>query len=155
MSTALEPGTAPPANFEHCQNVYKAMLSNSTRIEGVIVYSGFLTKLITQELSLSVPFYTSLMRELKRMGCVKQLKRGGGTAPSEWELVKAPTLDDFMEARPAKAPANDRLGALSQRVGTLERQLQEMKTWQDSINENLVALFGTEVPIDDEEASDG
>jgi len=86
------------ALFGHCQTVYKKMEEECEvrTIEGqdVQVYEGFLTKLFN-ELDLAVPYYTSVMRELRKMDCVRQLRRGGGNAPSLWLLVQAPVEEVF------------------------------------------------------------
>jgi hypothetical protein len=116
---------APPETlFLHCQTTYKAMLAEAkavvvpretdvgfTDYEGevtendvVIVWEGMLTSFITGKLNLSVPYYTYIMRALKRMGCVQQLKRGGGTSPSQWRLIKEPVYEDYLEGLPPKTP---------------------------------------------------
>lgn len=130
--------SAPPALFDHACKVYRTMLSESTKVERegqeLIVYEGFLTKLVTEKLALSVPYYTSLREALMRMGCIRQLKRGGGTAPSQWELIYEPTLDAFMRAplkktqtragRVSTARAQqDQIMALNSRVSKLESQV--------------------------------
>jgi hypothetical protein len=88
----------PPALYDHCVTVYDAMLQRAYRTTPAndeppqVIYEGKLTQLI-RELHLPVPYYTFTLTELKRMGCVKQLRRGGGTAPSQWELITEPTTD--------------------------------------------------------------
>src|SRR5690348_13949878 len=109
---------APPALFEHCVNTYRAMLSEAQpvsqittimdSIEGgiesegdpdeIMVYEGFFTQLVTSRLNLSVPYFTQIRKALMNMGCIRQLKRGGGTSPSQWELIYEPTLEAFMNA---------------------------------------------------------
>lgn len=56
---------------------------------GPRIYTGYLTRLF-KDLYLSVPYYSSVMENLKRMKCVEQIKRGGGPAPSQWALVQPP-----------------------------------------------------------------
>src|SRR5690242_10755198 len=118
MTTTEEQASAPPSDFAHCKTLYEAMLAEAARVPdpeqptednaGMIVYTGYLTKLVTQQLRFSVPYYTSLRHHLARMGCIKQLKRGGGSAPSEWLLIKEPTLADFLDDRPKRAPKQTR-----------------------------------------------
>jgi hypothetical protein len=108
--------------------------SKPRTIEGshALVYEGFLTHLITQDLGLATPYYTSVMNRLKKMGCVRQLSRGGGPTPSQWELITEPTLDSFEAAEAARPkPRQDWRGqtdevvkALLNRVDTLEDQMQ-------------------------------
>jgi hypothetical protein len=103
------PASAPPALFDHCVRAYERMLSEaSAHVDGstgsdthIAVYEGFLTKLITVDLNLSTPYYTSVRKALISMGCVRQLKRGGGSSPSQWELITAPTFELF-ETLPVK-----------------------------------------------------
>src|SRR6266496_1675165 len=139
---------AQPANWEgsvstlfsHCQNVYNLMLKQSAQIdletdepEYMTVYEGMLTKLITVELNLSVPYYTSILRALKRMGCVRQIRRGGGTSASQWELICPPTEEAFLLVRPRRAPKKgnqemlqDQINALNGRVLVLEKALERL-----------------------------
>ena len=88
-----------PALFEHCKSVYDAMYHTADiggdEIEGYPVWEGFLVKLITKDLNLSVPYYSTIMSALKQMDCVRQVKRGGGGAPSKWVLLTEPTQARF------------------------------------------------------------
>lgn len=82
------------AMYQHCKAVYEAMEARSEGLPDGRVYEGFLTKLF-DELGLSVPYYSQVLTELKRMGCIEQAKRGGGTAMSIWYLIQPPTEDAF------------------------------------------------------------
>jgi len=94
-----------PVLFYHCKDTYDAMLRSSSKQKyrdgtddkEAVVYEGFLTKLVTEELHLSTPYYTTVMRALKKMGCATQLRRGGSTATSQWRLHHEPTEDLFRE----------------------------------------------------------
>lgn len=96
----------PPALYRHCKMIYDKMMERAheeTHEDGsMIVYVGFLTHLI-QELSLSSPYYTFGTQALKKMGCIRQLSRGGGRAQSRWELIRSPTEDLFLLANPDDA----------------------------------------------------
>lgn len=101
--TVTEEEIPLPAIFGHACTVYKEMESEAELVERadqgmaqVLVWEGHLTKLVTR-LHLSVPYYTSVTRELKRMGCIKQLRRGGGNATSQWLLVTEPTEELFRD----------------------------------------------------------
>lgn len=166
--TELNEDKAPPALFEHCQKVYAAMLREAkpldvigedkaeVRRDGdsveivadrkrIMVYEGFLTQLITGKLNLSVPYYTSTRQNLIRMGCIRQLRRGGSTTPSQWELVYEPTLEAFMKNRGNKPVAgNSRLSALEARVDTLTNDYQALHDTMQEVLDNLKALLGTE-----------
>ena len=122
--------------YKHCELVYKTMLeqSNSVDVEGMeyAVYEGFLTRLF-QDLGLAVPYYTQIMNELKRMKCVRQLKRGGGSSPSKWILFDAPTENKFWSAPESaveiitrsnpNAKLQQQINDLNRRVTILEQVL--------------------------------
>lgn len=139
---------APPALFLHCVAAYEAMLNQAhylnTDEQDILIYEGFLTQLVQKDLSLSVPYYTSIRKSLINMGCIRQLKRGGGTAPSQWELIYEPTFEAFESATPSKIPKQTKeeatmqqIQALSNRIGVLEKQFEE-------IVQLLQKTYGTE-----------
>lgn len=124
-----------PSLYGHVQSVYKEMLSQAQNVqteEGInmTVYEGMLVNLITSTLNLSVPYYSKCMNTLKAMGCVKQLRRGGGTSKSQWELLSEPTeaafkqhIDDKPKAprKPSKVDMHDQqIRNLTSRVNELE-----------------------------------
>jgi hypothetical protein len=126
---------APPKLLEHCSAVFEKMKSEAKprTVEGdhALVYEGFLTHLITQDLHLATPYYTSVMNRLKKMGCVRQLSRGGGPSPSIWELITEPTLDAFEAAEATRSKpkqdwrgqTDDVMKAMLNRIDTLEDQM--------------------------------
>lgn len=88
-----------PSLYQHCLDVYnlmksKAVVSEVPEHESHLVYTGFLTKEFAA-FGLGQPYYTSVMRKLRAMGCCKQIQRGGGPSPSKWLLLGAPTLAAF------------------------------------------------------------
>lgn len=92
-----------PANFTHCVRVYEAM-HNEIDMDGN--WKGSLTKLLPT-LNLPAPYYTQITRELKRMGCIVQLRRGGGGAHSVWALHQEPTKDLWHNGAPGTAQAKE------------------------------------------------
>jgi hypothetical protein len=102
--------TQIPAAYEHAVLIYEAMAKEAKVQEvdkqEVPVYTGFLTKLFAKE-RLSVPYYTSVMRDLSGMDCVRQLRRGGGSSMSSWALVQSPTPELFAMARERPSAAVD------------------------------------------------
>lgn len=175
-ATVPDETSAPPALFDHCRKTYKEMLAQAhavvdmstvtgidpddetiissrldedgTRHGNIIVYEGFLTQLVTSKLSLSVPYYTSIIGALKRMGCIRQLKRGGGSAPSQWELIYEPTLEAFYNAQPAKVRKPDKHMALQEQVDNLSRRVSDMEDWREDVMESLTELFGVEQKVE-------
>jgi HAMP domain-containing protein len=146
---------APPkALFDHCQNAYKAMLSQAKVVVDpssmeeepiqLVVYEGFLTHLITQELSLSVPYYTSVRKALINMGCIKQLRRGGGTSPSQWELITEPTLDAFTAQEPKKKPAQTKQAFLQEQIDSMNTRISELETTVEELVTAWAQFFGAQ-----------
>jgi hypothetical protein len=138
MSLAEEedPQSAPPKLFEHSCRVFEAMRRAAKPVQiqdggsdrHALVFEGFMTQLF-RDLNLSTPYYSRILRRLQRMGCIIQLSRGGGNAPSRWELLKEPEYAEFSEAEQARRRVPTRLGQVEQRVvdindrlGTLEDQ---------------------------------
>jgi hypothetical protein len=126
---------APIALFEHTRSVYREMLDQSTMVtaegRGMMVYEGKLTDLITVDVGLAVPYYTRVTQALKGMGCAQQLRRGGGTSGSQWQLITEPTLDLFKEYMAKVEPEDvnvyatiQQVNDLSKRLGLIERALK-------------------------------
>jgi len=123
-----------PSLFGHTQSVYKEMLAQATQVEAegtsMIVYEGMLVNLITSTLNLSVPYYSKCMNTLKGMGCVRQLRRGGGTSKSQWELITEPTSDAFtafMEGKPKPNRKQGKVEMLEQQVRNLTSRFNELE----------------------------
>lgn len=87
--------TKVPALYGHCVKAYKVMESEAYEAgldaDAKLVWEGHLTRLVSGQLNLSTPYYTGVTRALRSMGCIRQLRRGGGSTESMWELVKPPT----------------------------------------------------------------
>ena len=121
----------PPALFEHVSTIYNAMAREVEEDkDGNKVWTGFATHLF-KEYDLSVPYYTQVMRMLQAMDCLRQLRRGGGTAPSKWLLNQEPSMELFDAAcqipgayRGSKAAQTDQmLRDLSNRLTAVEDRL--------------------------------
>lgn len=121
----------PAALFGHCQTTYNAMLVTAQVIDNgeaeIVVWEGMLTNLITVQLHLSNPYYTKIREALMRMGCMKQLRRGGGTSPSQWRLLTEPTLEAYNNTLPPKTPPIDRYSILEERINVLNNRLLEVE----------------------------
>jgi hypothetical protein len=101
----------------------------------IVVYEGFTTGLF-QELELSIPYYTKVLRHLKAMGCVRQLRRGGGSAMSRWELIKEPNFLDYEAAAvqvDMKAPAVSKQSVADQMIADLNVRVEALEEWQIAI----------------------
>lgn len=162
MTTQTPPAeeSAPPALFDHCRRTYQAMLREAQTViqpssdepdeldeseaGSIVVYEGFLTHLVTRQLNYSVPYYTSIRNNLIRMGCIRQLKRGGGSSPSQWELIYEPSESAFLSAQPPKRPKQTKQDALAEQVRNLSARVSELEGWQKQVNTSLVENFGVE-----------
>lgn len=100
----------------------------------MIVWEGFLTRFITEELHLSVPYYSSVTQGLKRMGCIRQLRRGGGSSPSQWELKHEPTEELFNNTLPKKSLLLTPLQQVQAQVNSQEVRLKDV----EAILENII-----------------
>ena len=130
------------AIFQHCVTVFDKMAANAyerdVNGEMLTVWEGFLTHLFN-DLNLSVPHYTAVMTELKRMDCVRQLRRGGGPSKSQWLILQRPSPILFEKMPSSGAP-----------FGT-NKWIREERIWQAirDLAKRIDALEG-HVPGDDE-----
>lgn len=139
---------APPKPFEHCAVVFETMRRRAKGqiVEGdhALVFEGFLTQ-VFRELEMPTPYYTSIMRRLKAMGCVRQLSRGGGSSPSKWEMIREPTWDLFSVIEDKRLKNNTKLGqaldmltVLRLRVEALEDRVEFLEGGAEHAEEDLV-----------------
>lgn len=121
-----------PTLFEHCVAVFQEM-EGQARDEGAegLIYEGHLTKLFNQ-LGLSAPYYTSVMRRLKQMDCVVQVRRGGGTSTSRWRLVRVPSEESFRSHEDMKVRPNGKYATLEQGLRSAHERINELV---DQIND--------------------
>lgn len=119
-----------PALYHHCAKVFQALKDNAKvhqeddgegGVVNILVWEGFLTKMFG-DLDLSVPYYTKCTQALKNMGCIRQLRRGGGNSPSQWEIIQSPTPALFDAEVPRKRRRN-RTEALEDMVKDLQVKL--------------------------------
>lgn len=149
-STEVEEQETLPAIFDHCKNVYARMEEEAQLVhiqgnyEGVptidgseLIWEGHLTKLFAA-LHLSVPYYTKVTRELKRMGCIRQRRRGGGNASSQWVILTEPTEELWCSD-------NNRTTNLaskkSSKVDMLEQQVKDLATLCQKISSDYDTII--------------
>jgi hypothetical protein len=137
-----------PVLFDYCLRTYKAMMAEATwhDMDGVtqsVVYEGHFTRLITVDLNLSTPYYTFVTRALKAMGCIRQLRRGGGSTPSQWELIREPTPELFNESginkhiRLPKYATREELAAIQQQLSDQSKTIMSLQSDFKKILEGL------------------
>lgn len=130
-----------PVIFEHCLVAWRAMVKESIAADGYNpdtdlprLWRGSLTKLFEEE-GLGISRYTMVTNLLKQMDCIFQRRRGGGTTPSEWVLLKEPDLDEYtktnlQDAKMAGKRGNlvdQRINDLTQRLNVAEQRIDEME----------------------------
>jgi hypothetical protein len=138
-----------PAVYEHAVNVYEVMFQRAQRRvvdenNVILVYEGRLTKLI-EELHLSTPYYTSVMKALKAMGCVRQLRRGGGSTASQWELLRTPSRELYLQNADAvnqggRRSVVDRIDELENSVAAFSQRQRDLQMQLDSQKDVLEQL---------------
>jgi hypothetical protein len=142
--------TELPVLYQYCRDVYDKMLAQAFKVGGrdgsdgyepeMIVYEGRLTDLITKEMHLSVPYYTHTMRELKRMGCVRQLRRGGGTSPSQWEMLHEPTPELwYADSGPIRQSQSDEKAILNQQIRGLSARVTALTEAVETLSAHVSA----------------
>lgn len=118
-----------PQMYNHCVNVYNAMRKTAKPYAGAkgsrIIWEGFFTKLINEDLGLAVPYFTAVRNNLKEMGCIEQIARGGGTHPSTWELIREPTEELFNSK--GKIRTNSKTAQLEGQVRDLDARLKAVE----------------------------
>ena len=131
-----------PSLFLHCETVYVAMRDGAQQVhEGdvpIVVWEGFFTRLM-RDLDLAVPYYSKVRNFLMQMGCIKQLRRGGGTTPSQWELIKPPTMELWsqLEDKPGVRPGPVSNSLDSAEVATLKQRVNDLTGEVATLKENF------------------
>jgi hypothetical protein len=130
-----------PALFDHAKTVYEKMRETAKQEEvddtTLLVYEGYLTTLVLKELRLSMPYYTAITRHLVTMGCIEQLRRGGGTTPSRWVLWTPPTIEAWRASEGIRPRRGNATTVLQQRVKDLSERVIKL----EEIVDNLVVAL--------------
>jgi hypothetical protein len=109
-----------------------------------IVYEGFLTTLVKEQLNLSVPYYTSIRNLLLDMECVRQLRRGGGNTPSQWLMIREPTAACYWQKRPIGTLSSETTGEKRDKIiRSLQREVSELKQQYRDVLDFLEQQFGS------------
>lgn len=108
------------AFFGHMQRFYAALDHLADSETGV--YKGHPTKVI-DTLKIPQPYYSRLMRDLERMGCLTRLQRGSRNSESHLAIHKPPTLEDFLALGD-----DDKTERQQQRDAIIRRQISDLNT---------------------------
>jgi hypothetical protein len=153
LPSTVPNGAAPaepiPVMFTYCRQVYDTMLAQAYKAGGrkgpdgeepvQIVYEGKLTELF-KRLHLSVPYYTYVRQHLIRMGCIRQLRRGGGTSMSQWEMIREPTEELWREAEGYKQPPKDKTSMLEQQIRGLSERFNQLAEGHNMLCDQVETL---------------
>ena len=134
--------TVVPAMFEHAVRVYNQMHDEGQPdldLSGLFVYEGHLTNLF-KKLLLSVPYYTEIKNHLVAMGCIEQVRRGGGNGTSRWVLWKEPTLEEWKGTKPTRAKRGNAQTMTAQQVKDLTERMRVLEAKIDYMQEVLDRL---------------
>jgi hypothetical protein len=120
--------SAPPALWGHTQRVFKSMKDGAELDdEGRLIYKGYITHLF-RNCNVPVPTYGPVLDILKRIGCITQVKRGGGGAMSEWQILDDLELDAFMamlgkDMAKSSARPNSKFPAIDQQLDDIRNNI--------------------------------
>lgn len=141
--------TNVPNLFNHLVTVYRTLENEAVEetYAGQVMktWEGPLVTKISDILGFSTPYYSKVTVPLKSMGCIKQLRRGGGSSMSMWQLIKPPTLEDFAEYNHGKSKDKRKT---STKVDSFTARL-------DSFNLRLIALENLMQTIINEQIESG
>src|SRR5690349_17646501 len=137
-----------PVMFDHCQRVYQVMSNEAQvkEVEGGVkmgVWEGFLTRLIQERLGLAVPYYSSIRGHLTRMNCIRQMRRGGGNSPSQWEMLKPPTKELFANAEATGNVRQRQRESHTQQIADLTRRVSKLEKNEQTLISTIVELQRT------------
>ncbi len=148
-------------NYRYCVDTYNRMKATAQTFTSeqvgsgmretdrpMTVWEGFFTKLITEDLGLSVPYFTTIRRELVRMECIRQLRRGGGSSPSQWELLQEPTEDLWHTAPAKRSQTNSKQDANAGQIGDLIRRVETLESHMQVLLQALTE-GNAKVPFDE------
>lgn len=128
-----------PLLYDRCVTIYNALYEQSQVAHEGRVFTGLVSNIFAEH-KLSLGYYTPVMQRLRDMGCIEQIRRGGGGKPSVYMIYSAPTIGAYEDSknRPSKASREEAKTSqlqstvvlLSQRVGALESQLAILIEWK-------------------------
>jgi hypothetical protein len=129
--TASTPTRPIAVLYEYCEQVYKMMLEQATPTnrggDAMMLWEGFLTTLIVKDLKFSTPYYSYIRGGLVRMGCIRQIRRGGAATPSLWEIITEPTEEAFREASEPAVSKAKKESSTDQRIRDLAQRMDDMQ----------------------------
>lgn len=117
-------GPKDTALWRHVNDVYSHMARDAEDVtindRPARVWEGFATHLLPQ-LGVSMGYYGKVLKYLQVMGSVNCIKRGSKNVSSQWQVIKPPTEEDFMRAKPHVEKGRPR------DLAEIERQLKDLR----------------------------
>lgn len=138
-----QPGTEMvPAILEHSCTVYRAMLAEATTDEetGQKVYEGHLTRLFAG-LRFSTPYYTVIKNAMVAMGCIEQVRRGGGGGLSKWILWTEPSIDLWAQRSLTKSHRATKQDMQQQQIRDLGKRMEALEVKIDAFIASLKTVI--------------
>jgi hypothetical protein len=117
----------------------------------VKVYEGFITHLIGEDVGLPNSTYTVVMNTLVNAGCIRQISRGGGQTPSQWELIRPINVTLFNQFYAKRGGKRERV--FSQIAQSTVARITEMQSQLDAMNDMLDSLRSRVKHLEDENQS--
>jgi hypothetical protein len=121
--------------FQQCEYLYNGLLkaAGDNVVNGFHRYSGMITHL-ADDLGFTIEQYSKANRALKMMGCIKEVRKGARNTPTELNLIKPPTIEEWAELgneRNISRPMRERFERIEQanrdqeeRITKLEKALE-------------------------------
>lgn len=125
----------PQTMYDHYMTVYEHMKAKAIAedIDGkmALVYTGFLSRVVTGELKMPVPYYTYIVRTLEASKMAIQVRRGAGRTPSRWiitnNLATRAQIEAFLKSTTITSKPQGRYAALEQRIQDLTLRIDRLE----------------------------
>lgn len=125
-----------PKQYTRSVVIYEKLLEDAEDTgEGTFIWTGFMTE-VFKDSGVGKNLYSTILKVLQSMGCISQLQRGGGTAPSVWVLHQAPAPELYrkqMDWYKNKATAVGNTAPMAQRIAHLEKQVEVLADELDNL----------------------
>lgn len=122
-------GLVKDALFRQLEAVYGWMSDRAKKTpEGIKVFFGKTTRALDDQ---EIPRgqYSPIFNTLKELGCLRQIKRGGGVnAISEWEVVAPPRLSAYYKFKTSSPTHTTRLGSIENEIRALQVKNKKLES---------------------------
>ena len=132
-----------PAVFRQAHYAWKHFYKSAVVAPsiGFHVFTGKVTQVFASDSNLSQPYYGQVKTLLEDMGCIQQIQRGGGGAPSIWALLKEPRLEDYEKLDSNKprriSTGQDVVAQFGVRLASTEQAVRELASAVGLLSEQV------------------